>query len=142
MASVASLSRPCLIMRNVINVAGVGIRNETLSLDAKSTFLNSGPPLLYSRRFAIRHKRYALLIRHASQRVRIHIFIRMLQVNLVPVHPIYDLTSYIYSVLSYIVLGTWYEPVIPVKSEGFPGNYSTYHHQAPRTQHGFGREQR
>ena len=34
-------------IRNVANVAGVGTRNKTLSLDAQLTFLNSGPPLLW-----------------------------------------------------------------------------------------------
>ena len=49
-------------------------------------------------------------VRHAyvtKGYIRIHIFIRMMQVNLVPLHTIYTGT--------YIVCGTsWYQPVIPV----------------------------
>ena len=45
--------------------------------------------------------------------VRIHTFIRMLQVNLVPLHTIYSRT--------YIVRGTsWYQPVIPVPAGTSP----------------------
>ena len=68
----------------------------------------------------------------------------MLQVSLVPTCA-YHIFPYIYAaVLSYIVPGTWYQPIIPVTTRTSPWQleHVLYHDQAPRTQNGFGREQR
>ena len=79
-----------------------------------------------------------------SQRVQSHIFIPKLQVNLVPAHNPYYLT---YTLFSRVYpCSAWC--LVPACNFTCAWNFSLairahmYHHQAPRTQHGFGRWRR